>query len=207
MTYNGKKRKEKAELTRQKIYETADRMFATRSYSEISVNAIIQNAGVSKGAFYFHFASKDALFTTLIHDYVIRLDADYQAYLDTFPEDAPAGYILRELVGKIAELITQEVGFDKIKTVYKAQLTSDYDTSMVSSYSRQIYPMFSRVLKRGIARGEFRADIQPDAAARQMMMALRGITYEWCIRYPNFDYKAQALSLFELLLKGVYAGR
>ena len=203
MTYNGKKRKEKAELTRQKIYKTADKMFAARSYNEISVNAIIKEAGVSKGAFYFHFASKDELFTTLIDDYVIRLDTNYQAYLDTFPDDAPAGYVLRELVGKIAGLITEEVGFEKMKTVYKAQITSDYDTSMVLSYNRGIYAMFSRVLERGIKNGEFRSDIQPDVLARHMMTALRGITYEWCIRYPDFDYKAQALSHFDILIKGL----
>jgi hypothetical protein len=37
------------------------------------------------------------------------------------------------------------------------------------------------------------------------MISLRGITYEWCIRYPDFDYKAQALSYFDLLLKGLRA--
>jgi len=203
MAYNGEKRKEKARLTRQKIYETADRMFTTRSYSEISINSIIKEAGVSKGAFYFHFASKDELFTTLIDDYVIRLDTDYKAYLDTFPDDTPAGHVLCELIGKVADLITGEVGYDKMKTVYKAQLTRDYDTSMVLSYNRGIYAMFSRVLERGIERGEFRADIQPDMIARHMMMALRGITYEWCVRYPDYDYKAQALSHFEILLKGL----
>jgi AcrR family transcriptional regulator len=203
MAYNGRKRKEKAELTRQKIYETADRMFGARSYSQISVNDIIKEAGVSKGAFYFHFASKDALFTSLINDYVVRLDTDYQAFLDTFPDDAPTEHVLRKLVGKIADLITGEIGFDKIKTVYKAALTSDYDTSMVLSYNRGIYTMFSRVLERGIARGEFRTDTQPDVLARHMMIAFRGVTYEWCVRYPDFDYKAQALAHFKLLLEGL----
>ena len=63
--------------------------------------------------------------------------------------------------------------------------------------------MFSEVLKRGIERKEFKANIIPDVVARQMMIALRGITYEWCIRYPDFDYKKQAFNQFELLLKGI----
>ncbi len=203
MAYNGENRKEKSKLTRQRIYETADAMLATRGYSEISVNDIIKEAGVSKGAFYFHFASKDELFTSLIDDYVKRLDADYESYLDSFPNDARAEYVLIELVGKIAETVTLRVGYDNMLTLYKAQLTNDYDTSMVLSYNRRIYSMLSSVLARGMTRGEFRADIPPDILAKHMMVAFRGITYEWCARYPDFDYKAQALALFELLLKGI----
>ena len=203
MAYNGERRKEKSKLTRQIIYETADSMFATRGYSEISVNDIIKEAGVSKGAFYFHFASKDELITSLIDDYVKRLDSDYESYLDTFPSDAQTEDVLIELVGKIAELITLEVGFDRMKTLYKAQLTNDYDTSMVLSYNRGIYSMFSTLLARGMTRGEFRADIPPDRLAKHLMVVFRGITYEWCIRYPDFDYKEQALAQFDLLLKGM----
>ncbi len=203
MAYNGENRKEKSKLTRQRIYETADAMLATRGYSEISVNDIIKEAGVSKGAFYFHFASKDELFTSLIDDYVKRLDADYESYLDSFPNDARAEYVLIELVGKIAETVTLRVGYDNMLTLYKAQLTNDYDTSMVLSYNRRIYSMLSSVLARGMTRGEFRADIPPDILAKHMMVAFRGITYEWCARYPDFDYKAQAFALFELLLKGI----
>lgn len=204
MAYNGKKRKERAELTKQKIYETADRLYAARSFNEISVNDIIREAGVSKGAFYFHYPSKDTLLTSLISNYVVKLDTDYEAFLDTFSDDAPTGHMLCRLVGKIADIITEQVGIDRIKTVYKAHLTKDYDTSIVMSYNRGIYTLFNRVLERGIARGEFRLDMQPDVLSRQMMTALRGITYEWCIRYPDYDYKAQALSHFELLLTGLY---
>lgn len=205
MPYNGGKRKEGAELTRQKIYETADRLFSSRSFNEISVNDIIREAGVSKGAFYFHFPSKDTLFTSLISDYVARLDTDYETFLGTFTDSVPTGHMLCRLVGEIADIITGKVGFDKIKTVYKANLTKDYDTSAVMDYSRRIYTLFSKVLERGIARGEFRADTQPDEMSKQMMTALRGITYEWCIRYPDYDYKAEALSHFEMLMTGLYA--
>lgn len=204
MAYDGRKRKERSELTRQKIYETAERLFAAHGFNEISVNDIIHEAGVSKGAFYFHFPSKDMLSTSLISDYVMKLDKDYEAFLDTFPDDAPTRHMLYRLVEEIADIISGQVGIDKIKTVYKAHLTKDFDTSVVMSYNRGIYTLFNRVLERGIARGEFRLDMQPDVLSKQMMTALRGITYEWCIRYPDYDYKAQALSHFELLLTGLY---
>lgn len=35
------------------------------------------------------------------------------------------------------------------------------------------------------------------------IMAIRGLTYEWCIRYPDFDFKKEAQAHFWLLLDGI----
>ena len=75
----------------------------------------------------------------------------------------------------------------------------------MASYSREIYGMFRRVLERGIARGELRTDMSADVLTRHLIMAVRGITYEWCIRQPDFDYKAQARAHLKLLLEGLTA--
>jgi AcrR family transcriptional regulator len=47
--------------TRTSLVEAASRLFATRGYDGTAVDTIIQEAGVSKGAFYHHFHSKDEL--------------------------------------------------------------------------------------------------------------------------------------------------
>jgi AcrR family transcriptional regulator len=47
--------------TRTSLVEAASRLFATRGYDATAVDAIVQEAGVSKGAFYHHFDSKDEL--------------------------------------------------------------------------------------------------------------------------------------------------
>jgi hypothetical protein len=92
-----------------------------------------------------------------------------------------------------------------MQAVYKAQITGEYDVDVVSSYNRDIYQLFRQVLERGISRGEFETDLTPDMLARHLMLAIRGVTYEWCIRFPDFDYKAEALAHFTFLLKGLRA--
>ena len=44
-----------------------------------------------------------------------------------------------------------------------------------------------------------------DALTRHLIVAMRGITYEWCVRYPDFNLKEQALAHFQLLLEGLRA--
>jgi AcrR family transcriptional regulator len=205
MAYNNQNRKATAKLTKQKIYDAAKALFASRDYNAVSVDAIVQAAGVSKGGFYVHFVSKDALFAALVNDYVIQLDADYQGYLNSFADDAPAEFMLLSLIGKIADVLTEDIGRGSMQAVYKAQITGEYDVDVVSSYNRDIYQLFRQVLERGISRGEFETDLTPDMLARHLMLAIRGVTYEWCIRFPDFDYKAEALAHFTFLLKGLRA--
>lgn len=203
MAYNGKNRKIMAENTKRKIYESAMKLFSTNAYDEVSVDSVVKMAGVAKGSFYVHFASKNALVTALIKDEVEKVDKDYKNFFASFSDEVPTETILLALIGKITDVLVENIGCDKMKVVYKAQITKDIDTEAITSYDREIYKMFSEVLKRGIKRGEFNANISLDILTRHFMMAIRGITYEWCIRYPEFDYKTQALQHFKLILEGL----
>ena len=50
--------KENAELTRLKIIEAARQSFLTRGVSRTSMEQIAAEAGVTRGAIYWHFANK-----------------------------------------------------------------------------------------------------------------------------------------------------
>ncbi|MGN6101053.1 MAG: TetR/AcrR family transcriptional regulator, partial [Devosia sp.] len=54
-----------AGLRRQELLDIALKLFATRGYDETSVNDVIEAAGLSKGAFYHHFSSKEDLMKAL----------------------------------------------------------------------------------------------------------------------------------------------
>jgi TetR/AcrR family transcriptional regulator, transcriptional repressor for nem operon len=54
--------KDHKEETRRKILEAASRLFREKGYDGVGVDAIMNEAGLTAGGFYSHFASKDALF-------------------------------------------------------------------------------------------------------------------------------------------------
>jgi len=70
-------------------------------------------------------------------------------------------------------------------------------------YGRRLYALFGEVLERGIRRGEFKTGLSTEAVTHHFIMAIRGLTYEWCIRYPDFDFKKEAQTHFWLLLDGI----
>src|SRR5277367_1727823 len=58
----------RADSTRQRLIAAASRQFARRPYSMVSLDDILAEAALTKGAMYFHFASKQALASAIIDD-------------------------------------------------------------------------------------------------------------------------------------------
>ncbi len=58
----------RGEATRGQLIATATRMFADRGYEDTSIEAVLREAGVSRGSLYHHFASKEALFEAVAED-------------------------------------------------------------------------------------------------------------------------------------------
>jgi len=52
--------------TRQVIIDAAARLFAEHGFQAVSIEAVLQACGISRGALYHHFAGKDALFTAVL---------------------------------------------------------------------------------------------------------------------------------------------
>jgi AcrR family transcriptional regulator len=64
------------ERTREKILNRAARLFRKHGYRGVSIERIMSAAGLTRGGFYAHFASKEALFASVIEretDFVQRL--------------------------------------------------------------------------------------------------------------------------------------
>ncbi|MGI5848996.1 MAG: TetR/AcrR family transcriptional regulator [Christensenellales bacterium] len=200
---DSRSRKDRAFETRSRLYATADAMFTQYGFDNVSVDRIVVEAGLSKGTFYVHFESKDDLLVSLISDYVEKVDMDYQAFIDTFSPDMPAADILLHLTEKIMDVIIDTIGLERMKTLYRAQLTNISRSGTAASYQRMLYKTIMDVLDRGMQRREFVTTLTLEELANHLILAMRGLTYEWCIRYPDFDLKTQSRTHFEIILKGI----
>ncbi len=90
-----------------------------------------------------------------------------------------------------------------MRILYKGHLTKTISTTIAIDYNRELYKLFTTVLERGIHKGELRENLSVEHLARHLILAIRGITFEWCIRHPDFDLKKQVLDHFKILLYGL----
>lgn len=199
---NNRTKKQGAD-TKKLLFRCADQLFQQCEFKDVTVEAITRMAGVTKGTFYVHFESKDALYLALFAAYVERMDTQYKAFLDALPGELSSGDMILALIQEVIDLMITQIGFDKLKMVYQLQLTTVMDMESVKGYGRRLYAIFQEVLERGLRRGEFKTELSLEVLNRHFVMAIRGLTYEWCIRYPDFDLKQEAATHFRLLLEGI----
>ena len=65
------RREEYAEITKQALIEESFKLFVEKGYAKTSIDEIVQNARVTKGALYHHFQNKEALFRAA-YEYQVR---------------------------------------------------------------------------------------------------------------------------------------
>src|SRR5512143_3765904 len=70
---------QRSEETRGRIMQAAIQLFSSRGFNSASVDDICAEAGVSKGAFYHHFESKQALFLALLDGWLKAIDNAIEA--------------------------------------------------------------------------------------------------------------------------------
>ena len=72
----------RAETTRRKILESAVDLFSELGYGETGLADVLQRAGVSKGAFYYHFDSKEAVATAIIEEFSAKVQRSARNLFD-----------------------------------------------------------------------------------------------------------------------------
>jgi AcrR family transcriptional regulator len=84
------KREAQGRATRGQLIEVATGLFAKHGYEGTSIEAVLAAAGVSRGALYYHFAGKEALFTAVLEAVSERIAAQQLELISgcTDPVDA-----------------------------------------------------------------------------------------------------------------------
>lgn len=200
---NMSKRQLQGAKTKKRIYETALQLVIEHGIENVTVDSIVKAAGLSKGAFYVHYKSKDALTAALVNDFTDIADMDYESFLMTISDSKSVLDVISMMTEEISRFIENNIGLENMRVLYKAHLTKNINTSPAMSYNRELYKLFTEILERGVREGELREDIPIDSLAKHLIMSIRGITFEWCVRYPDFNLKDQVSEHFKIMLYGL----
>lgn len=81
------KKADQAQATRGQLLAIATRLFAERGYEEASIEQVLAESGLSRGALYYHFRSKEALFLAVLEE----VEADVLQQVQAAALEAAAG--------------------------------------------------------------------------------------------------------------------
>ncbi|MFP8962385.1 TetR/AcrR family transcriptional regulator [Streptomyces nanhaiensis] len=135
----------------QRLLAAATRLFADRGYDRTSVQEIVEAAGVTKGALYHYFGSKDDLLHE-IYGRVLRLQ---QERLDAFASsDAPVEQRLRDAAADV--VVTTIDNLDDASIFFRSmhQLSEDKQ-KQVRAERRRYHERFRALIEEGQEAGVF----------------------------------------------------
>jgi len=160
--------------TRTKILESAAAVFARKGYHETRVDDIALESGTSKGAFYFHWPSKEKIFLALVDSFADLLEARLVERLSK----APGGMTrLDEALAVCVETFGRYKSLAKIALVQATGLGMSFEKKR-----RSVGDRFIRIIRENLEEAVAEGSIPPldaDIAAHAWMGALNEIILRW----------------------------
>ena len=191
-------RKEQALKTRQEIFDTAIELFDKRGYEKVSINDICSKAGVSTGAFYHHFSSKDQI---LMEEFM-KTDDFYQELVKEIASIDDAQEKIRAFTTSTMRYLAG-MGLKRLKVTYHTQIGPDKKASYLGNEKRVIYSILEDIYREGQDKGDFRQDLNAGDFARLTIHCYRGIIYDWCLANGSFDLVQAGEEMIEVLTSGI----
>ncbi|HSI06682.1 MAG: TetR/AcrR family transcriptional regulator [Myxococcota bacterium] len=164
--------------TRERILEAASEMVVRRGFAGMSIDALVAQAGVTKGAFFHHFKGKDALARAIIEhhaaqDYVIM--ADLVSRSEKMSRD-PRQQILI-IMGLLAEAFDAPKDYPGCLFASTAFESGVFDPALVELAGSVLLAwrdLFLKKLREADAQAPFPADLSLDTIADMPMVIFEG---------------------------------
>jgi AcrR family transcriptional regulator len=173
---------ERSEETRGRILQAAMRLFADSGYDATGVAEICEKAGLSKGAFYHHFPSKQTVFLALLDAWLDGLDRDLIAAGPSGDLSVPEAFLA--MARRSREVFSVADGRLSIFLEFWAQARKDPEiwTRTVAPF-RRYRDIFAGIIRRGIDEGSLRA-VDAEAAAGALVSLAVGVVLQGVVD-PN----------------------
>lgn len=188
----------RAEATRQAILDAGVRLFGDVGYCSTALNDIIEGAGVTKGATYYHFRSKEAVAVALVEQADARIAETQAAVL------AHAGPALENLI-RSTFIVTD---LSRSDSAVRVGLQLHHALPQVSTWRAEglmrIQTLIIAAVRAAIAEGDLRADLDPEDLGRTLFAAFVGnyLTSE----AAGLNPRTGLVTLWRVLLAGILAG-
>jgi AcrR family transcriptional regulator len=200
-----RKTKQEAEATRDAILESAAKVFVEKGVASASLEEIAQQAGVTRGAIYWHFKNKLDVFTAL-HDqlYMSTMDMILQELEKSHPEPLQQ---LRDLCIKLLEELETNNQKRRILTIFFVKCDYSGELERFLQYQKdqktKNFSLFSRYFERAIEKGHLSSDSNPKILTHVLSCFITGIAFEY-LRYPDlFDIGNNAVNMIDHFFQGL----
>jgi TetR/AcrR family acrAB operon transcriptional repressor len=201
--------KEEAQETRNRILDAAERVFQERGVSHTSLSEIASEAGVTRGAIYWHFENKVDLYDAMIQRVFDPLEqklAELQANAGENPIDvlrAIALYFIDRVANDPSYMRVLEITWHKCEYVGEMATIRDNHLECGNRYLDVLTEGFKLARKRGF----LPPGADPRHAAIGLMALVDGLVVNWTLDNKLFRLDKAGPAVVDRYLAGLAAGQ
>lgn len=167
--------KEEAAATREQILDAALLVFGRKGYSAATLQDVAAEAGLTRGAVYWHFKGKAELYTALVGERCTRAN---EVFTEALSANAPPLEAIERLLTRSIEVLEEDEGYRAVLsiTLFKTELTPELEAGFQQKTAamRRLVDGIAGLVRKGIKAGQIDCAVDPRAAALAAVSLLNG---------------------------------
>jgi AcrR family transcriptional regulator len=191
---------QRGEETRTRILDAALEAFGRYGYDATSVSQICRSAGVTKGGFYHHFSSKQAVFLELLERWLKGIDSGLELLrsgAETVPEElfqmsAMVRQVFQDAGGKLTIFMEFMSKAGQSPAVWQ----------MTVAPFRRYQAFLAHLIEKGIAEGSLRP-VDPNLATHVLISFALGLLAQGLLDPQGADWGQVTQAGVRMLLEGL----
>jgi len=189
-----------SEERKSQILQAAKEIFTKRGFHNTRMSDIAQESGLSKGALYWYFDSKDAIILSLLKKVFEPEIEDLESLLedDRSTEDRLLAYAEKGAEDILNMLKWMPLVYEFLVLAFRRKSIK----KILSSFYKRNMDLLEKLIQQGMDSGEFQASSAQEAAIA-MGAIIEGTIMLWMYDPEGIDIKGHILSSTQLLLSGL----
>lgn len=196
-----RKTKEEAEETRRLLLDAALKLFSENGIQNTTLTAVAKEAGVTRGAIYWHFKAKADMLQALWEMVLGPLDQVYETLLAEQGDDP-----LTHLGSATAEFLMEIVNNHKFQQVIRISMQSISDQQLcehMRTHFKNDLKNMTQVMVHAREKGVLRQGLSPRTAAFCFISYMGGIMETWLNNEDILDLQQEAKAIGKVIVQGL----
>ena len=189
--------------TRQRIIASAATVFARKGYHGASLDQVAADAGLTKGAVYWHFQSKADLFLVLLDERFQRDMSEMSVKVDAAHNQADPFESLKLVLLQLADKIESDSDWPRLFLEFLGHARDDAVHQRIGAIYRQSYSWSQGLLEDLRQRGRCNQHADSFVASVFWGALVDGLVLAWLANPQLIDLKQLMPQIAELVWQGV----